>query len=284
MAARQTTQDVEVTMNSFSKRLGWTLLLGAVALAGCGSNAETEAAVAAQGGFSQEPPEVAHVGFMREALNKVALRPEQRPRVEQLASEASARHQSIKQARQTLRNALADQVQAGKVDRAVLKPQIDALLAAIEQSRAADRAALLRLHDILDKPQRNQFVDAVEAEFQGRRHEHGGHHGMHQWAADLNLTDQQREQIRTALQDKFQGQHEAMKQQGKAMREQGRQVLESFREDQFTLDANAPVFGRDKIEGGIDRMLEFAGAAVPILTPEQRAIAAQKIRTHMGRF
>jgi Spy/CpxP family protein refolding chaperone len=269
-------------MSSFSKRLAWGLLVGAVALAGCGSNAETEAAVNAQGGFSQEPAEVAHAGLMREALSKVALRPDQRPLVDQLAAEASVRHQSIKQARQALRYALADQVQAGKVDRAALKPQIDALLAAIEQSRAADRAALLRLHDILDKSQRNQFVDAVDAAFQARRNEHGGHHGMRRWAAELNLTDQQRDQIRSALHDKFQGQHQAMKEQGKAMHEQRRQLLESFREDQFTLDANAQVFGRDKIERGIDRMLDLAGAAVPILTAEQRAVAAQKIRTHVG--
>src|SRR6266536_6159799 len=132
-------------MKWISKRLVWGVLVGAVAVAGCGSNAETEAA-AAQGGLNEEPPEVAHVGFLREALGAVSLRADQRPLVEQLANDAQARHQTIKQARQALRSALADQVQAGTVDRAALKPPIDALLAAIEQSRAADRAALLKLH------------------------------------------------------------------------------------------------------------------------------------------
>jgi hypothetical protein len=31
-------------------------------------------------------------------------------------------------------------------------------------------------------------------------------------------------------------------------------------------------------------MIDFAEAAVPMLTPEQRAVAAQKIRNHDGHF
>ena len=106
---------------------------------------------------------------------------------------------------------------------------------------------------------------------------------MQQWAADLNLTDQQRDQIRTALHDKFQGQREGMKEQWRATREQGHQLLESFRQDQFTLDANSPqIFGRDKIEQGIGKMLDLAETTVPLLTPEQRVIAAKKLRTQTG--
>jgi hypothetical protein len=41
--------------------------------------------------------------------------------------------------------------------------------------------------------------------------------------------------------------------------------------------------GRDRIEHGIDRMIDLANVAVPILRPEQRAIAAQKIRTEAMR-
>jgi Spy/CpxP family protein refolding chaperone len=273
-------------MNAFSRWAAWGSIAGALTLAACGSRPESDAAVAAQAGVTEDPPEVAHAGLIREAISKLTLRPDQQPQVEQLAKEAEARHDAIKQARLALRNALADQVQAGKVDRAALKPQMDALLAAIDQSRPADRAALMRLHDILDKNQRSQFVDAIEARFHGGGHEGhrgGGFHHMQQWAADLNLTDQQRDQIRTALHDKFQGQREQMKEQWRTTREQGHQLLESFRQDQFTLDANSPqIFGRDKIERGIGKMLDLAETAVPLLTPEQRVIAAQKLRTQVG--
>jgi Spy/CpxP family protein refolding chaperone len=269
-------------MRAFSKWVSFGSMAGLVALSGCASSTEGQAAAAAQVGMNEDPPEVAHMGFIREALAKVSLRADQRPLVEQLGREAEARHEPIRNARIALQGALADQVTAGKIDRTLLKPQIDALLQTIEQSRAADRVALGRLHDILDKTQRNQFVDAVEDGFKQRMHDRPGMQHAKRWAADLNLSDQQRDQIRASMQARFQGQREAMKEQMHTMRKQGKKMLESFREDQFTPDGT--IFGRDKIERGISRMIDFAETALPVLTPEQRAIAAQKIRTRGGRF
>jgi len=269
-------------MRAFSKWAAFGSLVGFLALSGCASSNEGQVVSAAQVGMDQDPPEVSHMNFIREALGKVALRPDQRPLIDQLGREAEARHEPIRKARLDLRGALADQVAAGKIDRALLKPQIDALIQAIEQSRAADRVALGRLHDILDKDQRNQFVDAIEEQFKQRKHDRHGMHQAKQWAADLNLSDEQRDQIRASMQARFQGQREAMKEQMHSMRERGKQMLDSFRQDQFTPDAT--VFGRDKIERGVSRMIDFAETALPVLTPEQRALAAQKIRTRGGRF
>jgi hypothetical protein len=224
------------------------------------------------------------MALIRNALAKVSLRADQKAVVDQLGREAEARHEPILKARTELRGAVADQVANGKIDRAALKPRIDALLQAIEPARAADRVALGRLHDILDKDQRNQFVDAIESQFQERHHDHPGMKRAARWAADLNLSDQQRDQIRTAMRTKFEGQREAMKGQWRAMHEQKRQMLESFRQDQFTPDPNMAVFGRDKLENGVGKMLDLVETAVPFLTPEQRAVAAQKIRTQPGRF
>lgn len=274
-------------MRAFSKWVALGSVASALAFTGCGSaSTEGEAAAAAQSGVNQDPPEIAHVNFMREALTKVSLRPDQQPIVDQLGKDAITRHEAIQAARVTLRNAVADQVLAGKIDRAALKPQMDGLLAAIEQSRPADRAAMVRLHDALDKNQRGQFVDALQAKFHDGPHAgHSGFGHARQWATDLNLTDQQKDQIRTAVRSKLEGQREQMKGQWQATRDQGRQMLESFRQDQFTLDANSPpIFGRDKVADGVGRMLDLAEAAVPLLTPEQRAIAAQKLRTTDGHF
>ena len=38
------------------------------------------------------------------------------------------------------------------------------------------------------------------------------------------------------------------------------------------------------MERGIARMIDFAESTLPVLTPEQRAIAAQRIRTKGARF
>jgi Spy/CpxP family protein refolding chaperone len=160
--------------------------------------------------------------------------------------------------------------------------------------RVQSDANLRRLRELVDRgwaeleePLWQTFVDALESQFRDRMHG-GARPGLghaRQWATDLNLSDQQRDQIRTAVRSKFEGQREQMKEQWKASREQGHQMLESFRQDQFTLDANSPeLFGRDRIAGGVGKMIDFAEAAVPTLTPEQRAIAAQKIRTQEGHF
>jgi hypothetical protein len=66
------------------------------------------------------------------------------------------------------------------------------------------------------------------------------------------------------------------------MRDRGKQMLDSFRQDQFTPDPN--ILGRDRIERGIARMIDFAETALPVLTPDQRQIAAQKIRTRGAHF
>jgi len=242
----------------------------------CASRADSEAASPAQAALNETAPEAGHLHFIRDALSKVTLRPDQKTQVETLVADAQARHATIRQAHQALASALADEVQAGTIDRAALQPQIDALTAAIEQSRPQDQAALARLHDLLDPAQRNQFVDAIEAEFHGGGHHEGRGMMMRKWAADLNLSEQQREQIHAALKAKFQGGQNGEKEHWREARENGKKWLESFRQDQF--NATLPV-APAKIGGGIGKIVDVAEAAVPILTPEQRAIAAQKLRT-----
>jgi Spy/CpxP family protein refolding chaperone len=254
-----------------SKWLASGLMAGALAVSAC-SGAEAGPA-AASARAANEDPALAHLGLIRDALDKVTLQPEQKTEIAQLMTAAEARHESIRAAHAALRSRVADQIVAGKVDRAALTPQIDALLAAIDKSRPDDRAALVRLHDLLDKGQREQLVSTVESSFRSRMQAHKGH-GPHQWAVDLNLTDQQRDQIRAAMRDQFHKDGEGGREHWRAAHEQGRRLLQSFREDKFSLDGTAAL-GRDRI----DRMIDLASVAVPVLQPEQRAIAAQKIRT-----
>jgi hypothetical protein len=249
------------------------LLLGTTA---CASRAEPDAATPAQAAVGADAPEAAHLNLIRQALAKVALRADQKQQVDQLAAEAAARHAPIQQARQALANALADQVQAGAIDRTTLKPRLDALQQAVEQSRPADRAALVTLHNLLDSTQRNQFVDALEAQFRGRASEGRGMQ-MHKWASDLNLSEQQRQQLQAAMRTEFQGKGGGGRGEWRGQAEKGKKLFESFRQDQFTIDSTFAV-APNRVERGATRFVDLAEAAVPILTPEQRAIAAQKLR------
>jgi len=263
-----------------------TLALAAPAL-GCGG-ATSSQAISVPGGTRAPVAQSAHgrVKLLGEALSDVPLTPEQRGDIEKLAADADARHESTRTVRQQLMLAVADQVQAGTIDRAALQPKIDALVAAEGQTQPADRAAFERLHAILGPDQRTAFVDALEArvsEHMGRLHER---HPLKAWAAELNLSDAQKSQIEAVLKQSFQGwrgkDHDGGPWSGEG-RHRGAKVLHAFEQDRFVIDEVAPPVDVGKKAGvASDRFLGVVAQVLPILTPEQRAVAAQKIRTHAG--
>ena len=277
-----------ITMRSANVLCALGLGASLSVLAACGGTSAAEApAATAQSAASKAPVGVGTRGPVKvigEALGEVPLRPEQRTEIEKLAADSEARHASSKAAHKDLTLAIAAQVEKGSIDRAALKPQFDAAAAAWEGSRPADRAALERLHAILDPQQRALFIDAVEAKMHphaagasgGDEHPYRGH--MEEWTTDLKLTDDQKTQIRAALMTAFGGAHHGEHHEG---REHGRKVLEAFKGEKFSLDEVAPVAdARAKVGDASDKFLKGVEVVLPILTAEQRAIAATKLRSH----
>ncbi len=290
-----------------------TLALGASLslFVACGGTSAAESPAATAQSASSKAPVAAGthgpVKMMGDALGEVPLRPEQRTEIEKLAADSEARHASSKTAHQNLTMAIAAQVEKGSIDRAALKPQIDAATAAWESSRPADRAGLERLHAILDPQQRGLFVDALEAKMHshmghgdkapadkaagdkaaGEEHaEHHAHGGpMEEWTADLKLTEDQQTKIRTALMTAFSAEHaEHHGEHGEHHgMDHGKKMFEAFRGEKFSLDEVAPTADvRAKAGDMSDKFLKAAEAVLPILTPEQRTIAATKLRARAG--
>jgi hypothetical protein len=194
----------------FSFVLVSTLALSSLGAVGCGS-AGTEPQTQTQTGTTAPesnatiaPVAVGSHGmvkFIGEALSTVALRADQRVAIEKLATDAETRHASQKSLRTDLANAVAAQVETGKIDETALQPQVDALAASWEQQRPLDHAAFQKLHDLLDATQRQAFVDAFHANMQAKHGQHEGHGAkMQEWATALNLTDAQKDQIKTSMQ------------------------------------------------------------------------------------
>ena len=262
--------------------LSVVLLAGSLSMAACGGSVAAEPQTA-QGAVSKAPiAQDAHgpVKMIGTALGEVPLRNDQRTEIEKLATEAEARHASGRQAHKDLMEAVALEVEAGKIDRAALQPKIDAVAVEMEKSRDADRASFERLHAILDASQRAAFVNALEARVHEKMGEHGDHAskgargGMKQWAEDLKLTDDQKTQIFAAL-------HEKMKEREHAHgdHERGAKVMEAFKTDHFVMSEVAPKVDMKAAANKMsDRILGIVETALPILTPEQRTLAAQKIR------
>ncbi|MDB5213151.1 MAG: hypothetical protein JWO86_1078 [Myxococcaceae bacterium] len=289
----------------FAVSLG-TLTVGSVAAVGCGGSVEQPQTQTQASAVSKAPIAPQTHGVVKvfgDALGEVALRPDQRTELEKLAASAEQRHVAMADGKKDLMLAVADQIEKGTIDRSALQPKIDRIIADLEKGRPEDTASLARMHAILDPEQRNAFADALEAKFKnghhggkrgGEKSEHGakgeagdhaggpkGMHGMMQLAEDLKLTDDQKSQIKDALKAGREG--HSFRETFDRMSE-GKKVLESFRSDKF--DANvatpAPEKLRERAAIGTSRALGVAEKILPILTADQRKIAAEKLRTMAG--
>jgi Spy/CpxP family protein refolding chaperone len=222
------------------------------------------------------------IKFLGAALGDVPLTDAQRGQIEKLASDADARHDSGRTARHDLMLALASQVEAGAIDRPTLQPKVDAIATVARTAQPLDRAAFEQLHGILGPDQRVAFADAVEARTAHTfGHFFADHGGMQEWADALKLTDAQRDQIKGILRQDFdggkgRGGHEHGAWDGGR---RGAKILEAFKQDRFVFDEVAPV--RDagqQVETMTDRFLTIAAQVLPVLTPEQRTVAAARLR------
>jgi Spy/CpxP family protein refolding chaperone len=287
----------------FAVSLG-TLAAGSAVAIGCGGSVEqpqTQASAVSKAPIAPQTHGVVKV--FGDALGEVALRPDQRTELEKIAIAAEQRHVAMADGKKELMLAVADQVEKGTIDRTALQPKIDRIIADLEKGRPEDTASLARMHAILDPEQRNAFADALEAKFKhghhgkggggekgakgeagdhaGGAHKGGGMHGMMQLAEDLKLTDDQKSQIKDALKAGREG--HSFRETFDRMSE-GKKVLESFRSDKFdaSVATPAPEKLRERAAIGTSRALGVAEKILPILTPDQRKLAAEKLRTMAG--
>ena len=260
-----------------------TLVLAAAAL-GCAGTVSSEPPASAETATSKAPIAVSAHGPVKlfgAALGDVPLTASQRTAIEGLATAAEARHADARAAGQDLMSTLATQIEAGQIDRTALQPKLDAMVAAMQKAQPADLGAFEQLHAILTPDQRVAFVDAVAAHVGELKDKMGERHGMHQWATDLNLTDDQKSQIKDAMMARFKAAGHDMKEDWKGAKHQGKAVMDAFKGDRFVFDEVAPP--KDvaaQVGRTSEHLLGAAEVALPILTPAQRSLAAQKVREH----
>jgi Spy/CpxP family protein refolding chaperone len=226
-----------------------------------------------------------HVDLLHASLRLDSLTASQRQQIEALVQGERSSHTNIRAARSQLLQAVAGEMASGAIDEAALKPSVQALEGAIEADEPADRAALETLHTILTPAQRTELVSRVEA-----RHGHhappsdGGarparmHGGM--WGRDLNLTDAQKQQIGANLRSAGPGVDRALWTEARGTHEQ---VLTAFKGDTFVMNQVAPPRDPRLIDAEAERIVRVAKASAPILTPDQRAAAATKLRAMAAR-
>jgi Spy/CpxP family protein refolding chaperone len=249
------------------------------------------------------------VKVLGEALGDVPLRAEQRAELEKIAADADTRHAPLAVARKDLMTTLADQVAKGQLDRAALDAKMTQIRTDSERIRTEDGASLAKVHALLDKEQRAAFADALDARFEkfgrghhakGAPHAKGGFAGgfghMKALADELKLTDEQRTQIfatfkdaraemrahRGEKHDGAEGPDAHVRGEGPpkfAHHRRGPKLSDAFRADKLDLTQLGPKAEQHAhMKSMIERGVTMGEKILPILTPEQRAILAAKIR------
>jgi Spy/CpxP family protein refolding chaperone len=284
------------------------VVAASLALVACNGNVSQPAPTASSGSPAQsalqtEPPQRGHgrgrhgwgrggggMRLIRQAIESLSLSDAQRAKVQQLADTAATRHALTRTAFKDIVDMVAAQIEDGRINRVALQPKIAAIKSQLQTTHAADRAAIEQLHGVLTAEQRTQLVTTIEkrmAEHRGRRDHawradgateatRGRDHFLGKWAADLQLTPQQLDQIRPLMRARLGGRHHKAAFDG--MRDHLSKMLTAFKGEKLEMSSLTPVFDPQLADGRGEKMLSGIEAALPLLTPAQRVTLAQKLR------
>jgi Spy/CpxP family protein refolding chaperone len=181
--------------------------------------------------------------------------------------------------------AVAASIESGVFDHAAIDPLVTAAEAAHATTAPLLEAAAQRLHDTLDASQRQALVDALQARHAGKHGHHpfalGGEHGHEPLtlvADALGLDTAQRatihERFRAARGEEAAHPHGDRA----AHRARLRAIADAFVSDAF--DAHALGLGAMAAhEHPRGHRLALLEAALPVLTPVQRASLARMVRS-----
>lgn len=218
-------------------------------------------------------------GLVAQALRLESLSPDQRAAIEQLASAERAATLPLRQADAVVLTQLAQEVERGAIDRGALSGAAGRASAAAA-AQAAIRSADAKLHDALTAEQRAELVTQIEAHAAALRGHagEGGPHPLAGLARRLGLSPQQEEQVRAALASERSASSASGAELPKGERALAwRAWLETFRGDAFDAGA-APTREMAGVGGPGARFEAVLEAAVPVLTPVQRATLARVLR------
>jgi Spy/CpxP family protein refolding chaperone len=281
-----------------------TVLFGAGAALGCGNGrpASSSSPSTTSATFSEDDDVAAgllehhrhhhHGGvtlFIAMSLDTLGVSPEQRAAVEKIRKDLHTRMEPGTRAEQGLTAILADGLVAGTFDQAKVDAAVAQVTAAASAVHDASVDALNELHAVLTPPERAALVDKVEAHWAVWQKANSEESGattsdgsrLTILAKDLDLAPEQVERIRAALGEGMKG---APRIDAQEIAAHVRGFGDAFRGEKFdakTLSTAGPANAH--LAGwGAAHMARFVELAGPVLTPEQRAKLASRLREHAG--
>jgi Spy/CpxP family protein refolding chaperone len=216
------------------------------------------------------------VQFVDEALGGISLRPEQSEALKELGATLDAKVAPVDKAKRDLMEALADQIEAGRVDAKSLEPAIQRVDEAVQTASPAVHGALQKIHDTLDADQRKEFVEHFREKLNKMEVKTEPKAKVDEMAKKLDLTDDQKGKVRAILE-------QDMKPSGE-MHDRFGKLLDAFPSDKFSVDEVLPAgLAAGHVDKMLHRMVGAASQVTAILSPEQRQKAAELLRQKAAR-
>lgn len=205
------------------------------------------------------------------AISVLRLDPDQTAQLENLEERLRADDIVARQAKQAVLLALADQLEAGKVELSRLQGVLTNYVAARRKLNETFRGALEQIHTTLDPAQRKQFAETFAQEVRSEVGKQLSPEWIEAFATTLKLSDEQKEQLSQLIRQRETSFVAELERLGRA--------LGSFPTDK---EALAKLFPQQldplyALEGAL-RMVQATSKISDILTPEQRALAAELLR------
>jgi Spy/CpxP family protein refolding chaperone len=277
-----------------------TVLFGALAAVSCGgasANARPPATAASASdidevaaGLTEHHRHHHHGGvtlLIALSLDTLGISPAERPAVEKIRRDLHARMEPARAAQQRLAAALADGVAAANLNATTVDAAIAQVSAAAATVHDASTDALNELHAVLTPPERAALVDKVEAHWSvwqkanaeetDPAHPEGGRLAM--LTTDLDLTQDQVEKIRAGFGERMKAVPRLDPQE---VTTHIQAFGDAFRSEKFDAKALTGASGANAhLAGwGAAHLAHFIEAVSPVLTPDQRAEFAQRLREH----
>jgi Spy/CpxP family protein refolding chaperone len=226
-------------------------------------------------------------GFIISSIETLGISPDQQSAIEPVRKEFRTKMKALREANVVTLQVLADGIATGTIDKA----KVDADVAKSAPAAAAVQAAipniLDKLHAALRPEQRVALVDKIDAHWATWR-EVNAAEPTEKDKADKRFKHLEKELGMTSDQmDKFRANLEASKEAKKPFDAAGPEAYikafdTAFVADTFDAKKLPSPESAKLISFGGERMVMFYEALTPVLTPDQRAKLAERIRQHIS--
>ena len=225
--------------------------------------------------------------FVLMSLDTLSVSPAEQTAVSGIRNDLVASMAPARLAEQALMTQLADGVAAGSLDGQKVERAVTEVTNAARVIHEASGDVLDRLHAALSPSERTALVDKVDAHWRvwqranadetGSAPDEGGHLGA--LAAELHLTEDQLDRVRSALRD---GMKAVPPLDPKEVDAELRGFGDAFRGATFDVRALTTASDADAhmVGWAVAHLARFVEAASGVLTTEQRAAFAERLRGH----